>query len=353
MKKKYTPLGIRFEVVINKIFEANGFWVTNLSITHDLGYDLIARIDNIDCYVEIKVYSSKLPKLDLLEAAQNSMLKLQRFSNEVAKLILVVSSYVTPSLKDEIFRNTGIIVWDAKTLFALSFQHDALYYDLGAILSSILGTSVDDLAKVEESDKAIIDFLKSAQIPPVINQPDEKGKTLCKQLNDIDGGQAGYIRFEEKCVEILKYLFDNDTDLTLWEEQPRTDDGLHRFDLLCRIISSNQNSFWAELANDFHTRYVVFEFKNYNDQIKQGQVYTTEKYLFLTALRSVSFIIARNGADANAIKAAKGALKEAGKLIVILTPRDICDMLTLKDNGDEPADVLRQRIDDMLIHLTR
>ena len=46
-------------------------------------------------------------------------------------------------------------------------------------------------------------------------------------------------------------------------------------------------------------------------------------------------------------------LKESGKLIVILTAADICDMLSLKDQGKEPANILRDKIDEMLIALTR
>ena len=131
-----------------------------------------------------------------------------------------------------------------------------------------------------------------------------------------------------------------------------TDDGLNRNDLLCRIISY-ENNFWFELANDFHTRYIVFEFKNYTDTVKQTEIFTTEKYLFLTALRSVSFIISRNVADDNAKTAAKGALKEVGKLIIILDNNDMCEMLAFKDRGDEPSIVLQRKIDDVLIRLNR
>jgi hypothetical protein len=38
---------------------------------------------------------------------------------------------------------------------------------------------------------------------------------------------------------------------------------------------------------------------------------------------------------------------------VILTVKDICEMLKLKDKGDEPSIILRAKIDEMLIKLTR
>jgi hypothetical protein len=131
-----------------------------------------------------------------------------------------------------------------------------------------------------------------------------------------------------------------------------TDDKLHRFDLLCRLRPSRKN-FWEELLNDFHSRYIVFEFKNYSEKIKQGQIYTTEKYLFKTALRSISFIIAKNDGDLNAHKATCGALKEVGKLIIILTANDLIEMLAWKDRGDDPSEILRDKVDKVLITMSR
>lgn len=339
-----------FELLVQRIFESNGFRTEIPSIDKD--YDFLATIDNTFAYVEVKFYKSKLPKLDLLKQAYLRLLSQK--DNERAKLILVVSSYVTPSLKEEIFKESGVIIWDVKTLFALAFDFSTLYYELESILTRAFSGQFDDLNITDANYKStIIPYLKNASTNIKQKKTEDKGEKLCNELKTLDPGRPDATNFENKCTEILKYLFDNNTDLTLWELQPTTDDSLHRFDLLCRIISSHQNTFWTELAHDFHTRYILFEFKNYTDPIKQGQIYTTEKYLFLTALRSVSFIIARNGADDNAIKAAKGALKEAGKLIVILTMKDVCEMLKLKDKGDEPSIILRAKIDEMLIKLTR
>ena len=58
-----------------------------------------------------------------------------------------------------------------------------------------------------------------------------------------------------------------------------------------------------------NTRYVLFEFKNYTGEIKQGQILTTEKYLLEKGLRRVAIIITRVGADKNAITMAQGAMR--------------------------------------------
>ncbi|MCP2045534.1 hypothetical protein [Pontibacter sp. HSC-36F09] len=348
MKQEENSLYEDFENLVSKILKRNKFKVEEPANSQ---FDFLSTFENEIFYIEAKLYHSKFPRIDLLRTA---CYKLSSFKDrDNIRLVLIVSSLITPSLKQELYSETGVTVWDIKELFALSIDFAELFYDLQNIVSRAWRAPLDDITIVDNNFKETIIFnaifsetaIKAQQRP-------SKGKQLCKELNEIKPGKTEASKYENKCIEILKYLFDKKTDLTLWEKQLTTDDGLNRYDLLCRIISF-QNNFWAELSNDFHARYIVFEFKNYTDKIKQGQILTTEKYLYLTALRSISFIIARNGADENAIKTAKGSLKEAGKLIVILDNKDICEMLDIRDSGDEPTKFLRRKIDDMLVTLNR
>jgi hypothetical protein len=91
----------------------------------------------------------------------------------------------------------------------------------------------------------------------------------------------------------------------------------------------------------------------YEGKIGQDEIYSTEKYLFTTALRSVCFLIARNGADESAHRAASGALREAGKLIMIFDLQDIREMLTAVDEDQEPEILLYGRLDELLTKMLR
>ena len=51
--------------------------------------------------------------------------------------------------------------------------------------------------------------------------------------------------------------------------------------------------------------------------------------------------------------AARGALRENGKLIINLDIEDMCAMLHLKDQGDDHIAILVERVDDMLMMLER
>ena len=99
---------------------------------------------------------------------------------------------------------------------------------------------------------------------------------------------------------------------------------------------------------------IVFEFKNYQKEIGQEEIYTTEKYLYEKALRKVAIIISRNGANQHAFQAARGTLRETGKLILCLSDNALLDMVDIKERGEqEPAEYLGTILDDVLMHLEK
>lgn len=107
------------------------------------------------------------------------------------------------------------------------------------------------------------------------------------------------------------------------------------------------------IVNQFNSRYLIVEFKNYNDKIKQGQIFTTEKYLHRNALRSTAIIVSREGPDDNAELACRGALRESGRLIINLNINQLCDMLHAKDDNDDPNSVILDIVDEMLMTIER
>ena len=104
----------------------------------------------------------------------------------------------------------------------------------------------------------------------------------------------------------------------------------------------------------FGTKYIIFEFKNYANKITEKEIFTTEKYLYLKALRGIAIIISTNGTAANADKAIRGTLRENGKLIVSLTNYDLISMIELKALDDiSPAEFLSEKLDNFLVDLEK
>ena len=107
--------------------------------------------------------------------------------------------------------------------------------------------------------------------------------------------------YEELCRHVFVYVFD--PHLYGFKRQAQTSDGsANRYDFICRIRSGQP--FWDNLRADFHTKALLFECKNYNEKITADQVYSTERYLFTGALRTV-YLISRLGPDDGCISAAQ------------------------------------------------
>ena len=64
--------------------------------------------------------------------------------------------------------------------------------------------------------------------------------------------------------------------------------------------------------------------------------------------------MSRKGADENALAAAKGCLRESGKLILCLSDEDLIQMMDIKlKEQRKPAEYLSDMLDDMLINLEK
>lgn len=177
-----------------------------------------------------------------------------------------------------------------------------------------------------------------------------KGASIAAKLRATAAGRAGWQAFEGACHEAIRFLFSR--ELHKLVSQQRTDDGLHRMDLVGRIRPEH-NSFWAILASDFGTRYVVFEAKNYAFPIGQDAIEITSKYLFRAGLRTVAIVVARAGASEQAIKASAGHLREDRKFIMVISKDDLCAMLEGADSGDPPENLLFDRMDETLMAMSR
>ena len=155
--------------------------------------------------------------------------------------------------------------------------------------------------------------------------------------------------YEELCQEVFVHLFD--PDLYGFQRQSATTDGGNRYDFICRIKPGN--AFWDTLRHDFRTRAILFECKNYEKPIGPDQVYSTERYLFSGGLRTVCLLISRLSPSDGALRAAQGAMREAGKLIILLSNEDLIAMLKLKSTPDGPENYLDERIWNFIVSLPR
>jgi hypothetical protein len=310
------------------------------------GPDILARSPSAREWtvVEIKLYRSDRTSQTLLDNA------LQQIGKYMAGLralegILVVTSNMT-SVQRERYRASysSIRIWDLPELVSQARGHDAL-------LSSAVSEFVKRarIGRSERDEFELAELVDEAAAPP---PPHGKGGSLAKELESSSAGKSEKAakRFENICERAVRLLFGD--DFAVWNSQSRTDGAFHRMDLVARIAAT-ADPFWLGLGHDFRSRYVIFEFKNYKEKVRQGEVYTTEKYLFTAAMRSIAIIIARNGSSESADTAMKGSLREQGKLILSISMQELCGLLKGFDVGEDPRNLLIDKLDNMLLKILR
>ena len=183
------------------------------------------------------------------------------------------------------------------------------------------------------------------------NYLDEEAENLIERLKNIEPGKErnNDKKYEKICSDIIMYLFKD--EFTKIYKNTSTKDNMFEMDLICGI--KGKYDFFKILINHYNTRLLVFEFKNYKEEISQNLIYTTEKYLYNAALRNVAIIISRNGFSNNAYKAAVGTLTENNKLILDLTDEDLVEMIIKKSVGESVDEYLLNRLQDFLVSISK
>ena len=303
--------------------------------------------------VEVKLYRTLNAPKNSVRRAIEQLLAGARAANLTNKILLTNSRIDSEIRSYALLADKNLVIYDYDLLkdFCLGFPTLSDEFDrICRAAFEYLNTPItpDD----EHTEK--VEFLgeKRQATPTAINTtpPPQIGKNLCMKLRGTKKGRGQPAReYELLCEEILKYAFDD--HLTAWKPQKKSKTNLHRFDLIARIASDHD--FWNALISDYRSRYIIFEFKNYTKKITQSEVYSTEKYLMPLAMRGMAIILARMGADKNANAVMAGALRDGGKLMMCLTDDDLCEMLHLRDSGDDATRVLTHKLDEILQELER
>jgi len=334
----YVKLGYRFEEVVIEIFKKYNFKIIPSNENLDYGYDIEASKDNKKFAIEIKVSRNITISASQIMHSVQKLVATAKSTNHIP--ILVVANLIPKTLLEKLSIEKSLILIDIKKLLFL-VENDK---ELKSKLLEVLSYSTDEI--IPEKPEDFYSFATQ-----IFENNVEIGKMLLVKISEWRSKEHSSGEYENLCVEILKYLFGD--ELGLWKTQEKSNDDLFRFDMICKIKDLNYKEFWKTLESYFNSKYIIFEFKNYSDCITQREIYTTEKYLYLKALRGVAIIISCNGTDKNADKAIKGILRENGKLIISLNNSDLKKFIIAKIDNDIPSDYLCEKLDDLLINLEK
>lgn len=334
-----------FESIVKNLLirlDLGTFW--DISKSTSLDFDFIVG----DKYaIEVKYYRTSTPQFDLLARASR-ILNAQARSLKLIP-VLIISAILTKEQKVEFENNYSVTIFDGVDLLYNSISFDDLVGDI----QKYLGDEALELnSGLKRHSRNIKSHLQSTRLNNAENfsngdLDNDESVELLIELQSLECGNGP--PYEDICIKIIKYLFGSHFENYL--TQVNSDDGLHRYDLIARATPKTE--FWKFIINEVNSRYVVFEFKNYCDSISQGQVLTTEKYLLSQALRKCAFIISRIPPSEAALKMARGAIREHGKLLMLLIDDDLIKMMEMKTRGEDPTDYLFNKADEIFMSLSR
>lgn len=344
---------IRFEAIVAKIFEANGYKVSpsNGRFGPVTSPDFIIEDRRERVGVEVKFYRASTPTGNDI---RRSLAQLERALDSlgIEKGLLVLSVSIPAAMMDRALVSNRVDIRSINDLLRMAAAKGDLYDELTELLrvskleTTVLPSAEPQISEFESFE--ITEEFKQAEIQKD-EETSQRIRDLILRITTSKAGPKTAKVYETLCSEAIKELFEQ--DLGEIKDQHRIADGFHRVDFIASIKS--ESAFWLALRNDFRSRYVVFEVKNYPKAITQSEIYSTEKYLFTNALRSVAFVIARNGENKGALHARQGALREMGKLIVTITQDELLKMLHLKLANEETVSLLADKVDDFLTTLAR
>lgn len=321
-RRNATLRAFAFEDLVAELFEKLGYTVVRSARIGPGEVDLIVKRDGLQIPVEVSAVRSPSVMAKLRTDADRLRALLQTVDG-LDKPIIVVGSDLTDAAKQWSEQQLDMSVWDFQELL----RQASLFPDISAKLAKFRSGT-------PHLDTAI----------------DSERQSLQRRLQDhIDNNDLTPSQYEDLCREAFIKLFD--PHLYGFEKQAKTTDGGNRYDFICRIRPGNP--FWDGIRQDFRTKAILFECKNYTDAVGPDQVYSTERYLFSGALRTVCILTARLGGNEAAIRAAQGAMRESGKLLILLSNGDLIEMLKLSTQEGGPEEFLDKRIWDFIISLPR
>lgn len=322
--RKAALRGFAFEDWIADLFRELGFKVFPEAQLADGGVDLLVERDGIQHPVEISAVRSTIVMHKIRRDAER-LRSLRALAPEVGRPILATLSPLTAEARHWAQQQYDVEIWDLEKLRDYSRSFHALSARLEAI--------ADD-----------------APSAPPAEQANSVNQALQVRLGDhIKKNELTPSDYEDLCLKVFVHLFD--PILYGFAKQASTSDGGNRYDFICRIQPGNP--FWDGLRADFRTKAILFECKNYENAITADQVYSTERYLFAGALRTVCFLISRVPPSDSAIRAAQGAMRESGKLVLLLSNADLISMLKLHGQPGAADDYLDKKIWDFIVSLPR
>jgi hypothetical protein len=168
------------------------------------------------------------------------------------------------------------------------------------------------------------------------------GSSLVGELLVVAPGRAEWAKYQRVVRDILAATLSPPLGLPLDERTNLS--GVNRRDIIFPNYATE--GLWEFLRHHYDAHYVVVDAKNYVGGVKKKDILQVANYLSAHGAGLFGMIVCRNAADRSAEVTRREQWVIYRKLILILNDEDLRTMLALTDQGEDPAIVIRQKIED-------
>ena len=164
----------------------------------------------------------------------------------------------------------------------------------------------------------------------------KRAEQLTEELKRCKSGQANWRKYEKLGIRILRFLFMPPFKRVL--EQSRTEAGDTRRDA---VLPNNQyGGFWQLIRDEFDSRHIVCEFKNYFTKTSKVQLNQLRLYLSKPTVGRFGLLFIRHTPSPQLLVARCRAYEESHILILILSDELVKQMLKMRAFTGRPENIL-------------
>lgn len=166
---------------------------------------------------------------------------------------------------------------------------------------------------------------------------------LLDRLREISPSQAGWPAYEKFCEDVLNFLFVPPLNPAI--AQSRDGHGTNRRDYVLPNYAVD-GGFWQFMRTHYDAHYVVAEVKNLASSPGKREILQVANYLNPHGTGLFALILARTELNATATWVCREQWIQHNKLIIALDDDDVRQMVESKIAGKDPAELVRQKIED-------
>ena len=169
------------------------------------------------------------------------------------------------------------------------------------------------------------------------------GYDLVSRLAGIRPGTAGWPAYEKYCEDLLSFLFVPPLNPPI--PQSRDERHVNRRDYVLPNYAADYR-FWHFMRTHYEAHLVVAEVKNLGRGPGKNEILQVANYLNPRGTGLFALILARTDLDEAARWTCREQWVHYSKLIVGLSDEDVVQMVRIKTGGGDPAELVRQKIED-------